>query len=155
GKGEVVDAVHPAGDLDLLLVVRVVLYEDLDADRPRSRGERRDEVEGLGDHERGRPRPLDREPGGVEAHHRDAGAREGLDDPLEVGLALWVVDVDVDLLRSEGIPEKVSFARTERHDEEGKRGPKEVQTKQVRLAHARRKDLVELEEEAGERRRLS
>ena len=107
---EIVDPIDLAGNLDLLLEVAVHLDENFHAEGAGLFRELGDEVEGFRDHEATGAWLLDGVTDSVKADGVNAGRVESFENGPEVGLALRMRHVDVDLLRREGGPEQLLFA---------------------------------------------
>ena len=149
-KREVVDPVHPGGDLDLLPVVGVDFDQHLDAQRPGPSGKSTDERVGLRHHEAGPAGLLHRVPGRVEADDAHVGGGQRAQDPLQIRSPLRVMDVDVDLLRGEGRPEDAPLPGPQRGHREGKAGPRPVDLQEILLGRAFREHRIQGEEQPRE-----
>jgi hypothetical protein len=145
---EVVHPVHPLRDLDLLAVVAVHLHQHLQPQAAGDAGEFINEGEGLGHHEAAVAWLLDGVAHRVAAHHRHAGLRQLPQDGQQVGLALRVVDVDVDLLGGEGGPQDAALAIGQGDEGERRARPRPVDGQQVFLGRTVREHRVHRQEQA-------
>jgi hypothetical protein len=145
---EVVDPVDALCNLDLLGEVRVHLDQHLQPERAGERGELVDEGEGFGQHETAAAGLLDGVAHGIEANHLHAAGGQSTHDRFEVGAALRVLHVDVDLLRREGGPQRACLAVGQMHRRERCARARAVDGAPLGLADALRKHGVERQEQA-------
>ncbi len=133
-QGEVVDLVHPLGDLDLLLIVGMDLDQHAQAALVAPSGDLVDEAEGFRRHEGRQAGRLDRVPDGVQPDLGHPGRGELVQHLPQVVPGELIPDVDVDLLRGEGGPHQALAAVGEAVGREGQPRPGPVKTDEILFA---------------------
>ena len=148
---EVVDPVHLARHVDLILMVSVNLDQHVHAAGMALRGDVGNERERLGNHEAARTGLLDREADGVEPDGPDSRRMKPVQHALEISPPFRVMDIDVNLLAGKGRPQQHVIAVRGPVFRERWMRPRRVQRKQIRFAGTGSEDAVVGEKHAGVR----